>query len=99
MAGRARAATDEQAKEAGSWKSSRNLLQGPPPPPADDDGAGPPPPADDDRPSSRRRYNLMVGGLNEGAKAYLYTASEDFCCEASGTPEILRHHKVTSWTT
>jgi hypothetical protein len=92
MAGRARAASQmNQAKEVGPRGNlRRNLLQGPPPPPADDDGAGPPPPADDDRPSeSTPCYNLMVGGLNEGAKAYLYTASEDFCCEASGTTEDL----------
>mmetsp|Transcript_22073 Transcript_22073/g.45375 ORF Transcript_22073/g.45375 Transcript_22073/m.45375 type:complete len:168 (-) Transcript_22073:250-753(-) len=57
-------------------------MQGPPPPPP---GGG-----DDDAVAvSTPCFNLMVGTLSGGAQAWLYTASEDFCCVATGKPEEL----------
>jgi hypothetical protein len=71
----------------------------PPPPGGDDDRLPPPPGGDDDfKPPgpdddggnavSTPCFNLMTGVVGS-AKAYLYTAAEDFCCVATGSPEDL----------
>jgi hypothetical protein len=83
------AAKKNMLAQRGNVRRGRNLLQGPPPPPGDDDAAPGPGPSNDDTETSTPCYNLMTGGLDEGAKAYLYTAEEDFCCVATGSPEDL----------